>query len=720
MKLRERESKEKRGGARRIGKDVSAFSKTRHRSRPTPSNLLVQRSLKRHGYGDFQDSHHNSHHGHRQFQNSARNLQQVREYPSFSRSSPVDRLGHRGFAHLPRRWVPREPPSRGENQVVTTVFVDGLHMGMAKEWLFDKFSEVGRVRDVYVSSKVRKYSRDAFGFVRYGKKAEALLAIKKFHGVEVKGKKLSVTLAKYNKQGRLYQVDRGTRDTNTTKQKFIKYPSFRDERRYIDVVKGKQSKTDSGLKETIDDRNKEQPPNEGNIGEKAPALTEKRGVAWPMLRFSLKAVQNVTLAERMKLALIGELQQEQSMEKAANLIADSELNVEWVSSLSQNILIIFFGSEEDREAALSKSSMVWTVLEKVRKWSDEQCFIERMVWIECSGLHPKCCSSENYKAIGEKWGEVIRINHDRNGLYCLTYARILIRTKQQQRIEARINTEWESGFCEVWVREVDCWSVNTNERRNSSVEEEDMEDYEQEKRKISYSPTSPQARKGCSNMERYPAAVHDGRKDVVNAVTTHELNVWMIKRGDNMCDMCGIEQEKKEATQREQSIENTQIVEHSKMQTETVNEHEEMENSGQEVALTTTQNWADLSIDDMIIGHYSCPEPRIECVFDPMSSIECSLSLDGFGSQKEMCLSAVKSTTNKRPRGRPKRVGSSLPVPLSVRSTPSEHSIEAVDTWNTGKRIGLATRNENTIISEIRKSKRIQIMEEGRQEQLEE
>lgn len=71
----------------------------------------------------------------------------------------------------------------------------------------------------------------------------------------------------------------------------------------------------------------------------------------------------------------------------------------------------------------------------------------------------------------------------------------------------------------------------------------------------------------------------------------------------------------------------------------------------------------------------------------------------------------TKTNTGKRPRGRPRKLGSSLPVPLSVQSTPSACFIKALETWKTAKLLGVTTPNESAVIAELRKSKRIQSLE---------
>lgn len=165
----------------------------------------------------------------------------------------------------------------------------------------------------------------------------------------------------------------------------------------------------------------------------------------PPARLSLKTVENERIAEKLEKAIIVKLGEEMSQKEAVALVADSDVTVLGMSSLTHNLLILFFENVEETCAAMEKGSTLWTIFADVRRWSDEQCYNERMAWIECHGLHPKCWSYENYKAIGEKWGKVLHIDHEREGIVCLTFARILVKTKTQHKIDACIGMEWGPG-----------------------------------------------------------------------------------------------------------------------------------------------------------------------------------------------------------------------------------------------------------------------------------
>lgn len=56
--------------------------------------------------------------------------------------------------------------------------------------------------------------------------------------------------------------------------------------------------------------------------------------------------------------------------------------------------------------------------------------------------------------IGEKWGPVVHIEQPSNNFHSLTHARLLVHTKAQNKIDARIRLLSDHVSCDVWVKEV--------------------------------------------------------------------------------------------------------------------------------------------------------------------------------------------------------------------------------------------------------------------------
>lgn len=119
------------------------------------------------------------------------------------------------------------------------------------------FTEVGEVIDVFISKKSRRNSKDGFGFVRFGTKALSMPAIVKFNGHLIKGKKLRISLAKYDRNGVSFPKPAHLGDSPNCRR-WIDRPAFRDSRKYSKVV-AVNHKVMRGKPGTHEDRKRQVP-----------------------------------------------------------------------------------------------------------------------------------------------------------------------------------------------------------------------------------------------------------------------------------------------------------------------------------------------------------------------------------------------------------------------------------------------------------------------------
>lgn len=513
----------------------------------------------------------------------------------------------------------------------TTLFIDGLPQGISKQWVSDIFAEHGRLEDVYLSKKRRPSNSSIFGFVRFRNENDAKKAIEKLNGRVIKGKKMSVAIAKYEREKGTAQPNRREEGVRTNIQsRYIRFPSNRDYRRYVDVVKGDRSA-----------KNYEGPKN-----------IENRGT------FRLEELKATT--EKLKTAVVLEVSESLELLSAVQSLEDSNLPIKVVSAISPNELVLFMDEEDNVKKALGVASPLWS-LGEAHIWSDERFEQTRTIWVEFDGIHPKWHSYDNMVKLGEKWGEVLRVVHDRDGVYSLTWARMLIKTTRRKIIDEGLIVEWESGSGEVRVKESCCCyskcPTMVEESDGSSEEDEDNEDG-----------ADTQKIKGLFSSN--------------NGEEEHLVNV-------------GIDQ----SNSRERG--------------------EDLESLSTEMSKGKRRLEEDFSVDMALGGNLSCPAPyRGDSWFDPIASIECTLRLegrlncegyeDGVGDPDD---TVVNTPIVKRPRGRPKGMASSLPDTLSVPSTPVTCSLEASATWKTATKIGVSTNEESETMEEIRRSKRVQTRE---------
>lgn len=251
-----------------------------------------------------------------------------------------------------------------------------------------------------------------------------MAAIEKLDGHSVKGKIMKVSLARYNKGGVSFSDKSGLVRGFIPANRGIRYPSYCDGRRFVDVVKGKQQKQVSN-------------PENNTI---------------PIL-FSIKLDENLETVNKLKLAVVVENAEPLNLPQIIDDISGSNVPITGMNSLSPCKMLLFFNNENDISNALDESSKLWNTFDDLRRWTEGEYFNDRLVWIECFGLHPKGWSLNNVRKIGENWGPVLYVDQSQDELQCLSYARMLVQTKAQNRIDVRIRVLFDIGSCDVWVKE---------------------------------------------------------------------------------------------------------------------------------------------------------------------------------------------------------------------------------------------------------------------------
>ncbi|CAO2834639.1 unnamed protein product [Amaranthus hypochondriacus] len=354
-------------------------------------------------------------------------------------------VGHRGLSRHQWWRGPREPPPslRGQGSSNSiSLFVDGIARSVSLHELRALFEQEGQVNDVYISGKKRNHTKESFGFVRFSKEHEAVKAVHNLDGVSIRGGKLKISMAKYSKGGIPISKHKEKiatkpptqppvlRDQHRTQQ-----PAFRDQRQYSEALEGRRRVPTSS------------DPHQKMTANQVP----------------IKLFENHVIVKRLKHAIVIEDDKLPCGAKISELINNCNLHVTCLSSLSPYKIVLFLEDELNVKEALSEKSTLRTVFQNVRRWTDDECSNERLVWLDCHGIHPKCWSNGNFSLIGNKWGRTIRFENVRHEFNCLTSVRILVRTKIHKHIDEWVTIQWESGSCEIWVREVIEYADNLGE-----------------------------------------------------------------------------------------------------------------------------------------------------------------------------------------------------------------------------------------------------------------
>ena len=306
------------------------------------------------------------------------------------------------------------------------------------------FERYGEVKDLFVSTKIRKSTNFNFGFVRYGSLQEAKMAISELDGFAVRNLNLRVSMARYEIGGAPVRGDSQTPQQPPMKNRKITYPANRDNRRYSEVVAGVKNK---------------QQPSEAKMKE------ENSGII--PISHSVKVSENSDMAELLHKAIIAENTELLDLYQTQTSVSACDINQTGIFSLSLTKVLIVFNCEDDAQKAVNCDSPLWNIFDDIRMWSEGEFFDDRLVWIKCVGIHPLGWPMDNLKSIGELWGPVIHVDTKSQGMENITGARILIRTKAQNKIDNRIKLFYDNGSCDVWVKEqYSCCGVSCVSRKD--------------------------------------------------------------------------------------------------------------------------------------------------------------------------------------------------------------------------------------------------------------
>ena len=132
----------------------------------------------------------------------------------------------------------------------------------------------------------------------------------------------------------------------------------------------------------------------------------------------LKLLKNEEIVKMLDQAIIAENSDVINIAKAEKEVAACSKNVKSMYFLSPTRVLIVFDCKTEASNVVSVKSAVWDVFDDIRLWSKGDLFDDRLVWIECHGIHPKCWSTDNVRKIREKWGPILCIENRVESYLC--------------------------------------------------------------------------------------------------------------------------------------------------------------------------------------------------------------------------------------------------------------------------------------------------------------
>ncbi|CAO2837655.1 unnamed protein product [Amaranthus hypochondriacus] len=527
---------------------------------------------------------------------------------------------------------------------------------------------------------------------------------------------------------------------------------------------------------------------------------------------------NPMMKHRLNRAVVVGVDAPYDVKQAVNILTGTDVPFVRMSSFSPTKIILFFDDDVSLECALARTSPLRELFTKVHRWSERETYVERLVWLECSGMNPYLWSFDKFRRIGELWGKTLRVQHEYNGLVSLTSAKILIKTTTLKRIESRVKLEWTSGSCEVWVNELqgECMGnfpaadmpyddttetpgtsnkgfindgdkhieyVNTQnldmntkgkcsdkegdankvvgngyieegelfEHNNGGIEHEQRDgascadDYIERQEKdldVGLGTSNDSGKKLGDNIERCKGAIEknvglnsqniqlvgyemtcthsmDSENDdmilgyVENIGSGEDKEIQKISSesmGDVELSALGLQEDVEVLQGLAMEKSNEGIMREDGLTDSGVDKNQELNNKPEENLFVDPiiQNNA-----EPISSVLSCEIQSAPAWVDPIATVEAQICFSApAGGENKNQLGCVASPTmvmsSKRPRGRPKK--KNIQTPIVVYSPPL-NLLEARETWNLAKALGVKAPDEEAVISELRKSKRIMALE---------
>ena len=301
-----------------------------------------------------------------------------------------------------------------------TVFISNLPDKLDKYGLKGIFTKAGKVSDVYIPEGKSGGLRRRYGFVRFWNWHEAMRSIQRLNNTNIRGCKISVSIAKYAK-GRISHQMKATRKGLRQAMK-----------RSSQVWRKKHYAT-------------------GEAQAKAP---ERISDGQEKVLMSVKGQINEDFIPWLSRSSVCTSEEPRDLGSLSSAILSGYGQCTKICALSGFKFILTFQSQDEMEAALQTHEELDIWFSEFKRWDKYDCCTSRKVWIEVVGVPPHGWKWENFKAIAELWGYLICLGKPISRTDTFESMRLLIETDVLFFIEGDfILTIEDMGF-RVIAREV--------------------------------------------------------------------------------------------------------------------------------------------------------------------------------------------------------------------------------------------------------------------------
>ncbi|MED6216427.1 hypothetical protein PIB30_007771 [Stylosanthes scabra] len=289
---------------------------------------------------------------------------------------------------------------RTDEATAVTVFMDNLPRNTTVGWLWKTFGKEGRVVNVFLSRKERKWNPLRFAFVRFKTKHEAATAIQRFDGWSVWDCHLKLSESKFRRRGEGVLERREPRPSNTHEA----IQSYQ-----IAVM---------------------------NTLNKEPILRVRDDNAIQTLgnsKLDLKADEG--MKEVMSQSLVGEAPRPFQFSKLKSEVMKDCQTVIDMKMMGSWKAVMIFDSVKNMMAA-EESALLLNHFIEIRRWLPGEVNRTRRFWLEFNGLPGNAWTIENMERIGNVWGTVIRVDKGKGDHF--NAFRVLVDAKISPMIQASL------------------------------------------------------------------------------------------------------------------------------------------------------------------------------------------------------------------------------------------------------------------------------------------
>ncbi|MED6143938.1 hypothetical protein PIB30_010602 [Stylosanthes scabra] len=312
-----------------------------------------------------------------------------------------------------------------------------MHHRVNIQWLWEVFSSIGQVVDVYISRKHRINNPNCFAFVRFGLKNHSLRAIESLNGSWLDGRKIVVSETKYARSGKVDKLDKSNQnnmedaETHHNVEK-DKHPARNFVRSFKNVLIGEKME-------------------EENEGE-----NEDFGTKDVAAQVIVKGSIDAEMKEKLNRSIVGESVIPLKSSIIPIILKDWDTLIE-IKRLGTFKMVLTFDSVDNKKEALN-SSLLLSYFGEVRDCSECEANRSRIAHIEMFGIPLQAWSSDNFRNVAEVWVTVISL--DEGSFMGDNY----------NSVKATIDTNWlkpinDAAFLEVFAREITAMEDMTKDKR---------------------------------------------------------------------------------------------------------------------------------------------------------------------------------------------------------------------------------------------------------------